>query len=276
MADRRGRESRASLRDFSPYTSSGSSRGPDAAGSSSSSSSSQPKKVDSGPSSVQAPYHEWWPNYNRFVGVESFQNAHRYSTLVVMMSYYSVVVQMYHTATLPHYHTTTLPHCHTTTLPLYHTTTLPHYHYSCVVSQIISFSMFPPNTGLTLEKSWYHTISRYRKSWPVSEFCTNSIVVLLFVRYIAQHYLLLYHTTSLPHYHTTTTLPHYHTTTLPHYHTTTTLPHYHTTTTLPHYHTTTLPHYHTTTLLHCHTTVGDHLIFVIGCRDNLSVPQKGL
>jgi hypothetical protein len=75
MADRRGRESRASLRDFSPYTSSGSSRGPDAAGSSSSSSSSQPKKVDSGPSSVQAPYHEWWPNYNRFVDIAAMHTA---------------------------------------------------------------------------------------------------------------------------------------------------------------------------------------------------------
>ena len=140
MADRRGRESRASLRDFSPYTSSGSSRRPDAAGSSSSSSSSQPKKVDSGPSSVQAPYHEWWPNYNRFVGVESFQNAHRYSTLVVVMSYYSVVVQMYHTATLPHYHTTTLPHYHTTTLPHYHTTTRAvRYHRLSVSVCIPSF-----------------------------------------------------------------------------------------------------------------------------------------
>ena len=73
MAERRGRESRAALREFVSYPGPSSSRASDPA-SSSSSSSSQPKKTESNPS-VQAPYHEWWPNYNRFVDIAATYTA---------------------------------------------------------------------------------------------------------------------------------------------------------------------------------------------------------
>ena len=47
----------------------------------------------------------------------------------------------------------------------------------------------PSNTGLTSENTMVsHGITVQEKSWPVSEFCTNNIAMLLFIRYIAQHY----------------------------------------------------------------------------------------
>ena len=51
----------------------------------------------------------------------------------------------------------------------------------------------PSNTGLTSENTMVsHGITVQEKSWPVSEFCTNNIAMLLFIRYIAQHYIHTY------------------------------------------------------------------------------------